>query len=305
MFVGIDVSKDRLDVHVRPSGDTFAVMHDSEGMAALIDKLRSLSPQLIVLEATGGLQNRVAAMLVAASLPTAVVNPRQVRDFAKATGRLAKTDALDAQAIAHFAEAIRPEPRPVSDEEAQVLQALVARRRQLVEMRVAEKNRRQQVQKPLLRKRLDDHITWLAEAIAEIDNDLDQHIKQSPAWRAKEDLLTSVPGIGNTIARTLIADLPELGTLTRKRIAALVGIAPFNRDSGKMRGKRSVTGGRATVRSSLFMATMVAIRYNKVIRTAYQHFLDAGKPKMVALVACMRKLLVILNAILRDHKQWA
>jgi len=303
MFVGIDVSKDRLDIHIRPSGDAFTVMHDGEGITALVERLGELRPELIVLEATGGLQTRVAATLAAAHLPTAVVNPRQVRDFARATGRLAKTDALDAEAIARFAEAVKPEPRPLSDEDGQALQALVARRRQLVEMRVAEKNRRQQV-KAQLRKRLDEHIEWLAQAIAELDTDIDDHIKGSPVWRAKEDLLVSVPGIGNTTARTLIADLPELGTLSRRRIAALVGLAPFNRDSGRMRGKRSISGGRVSVRNALFMATIASVRFNPVIRTTFQRLVAVGKPKMTAIVACMRKLLVILNAIMRDRTVW-
>jgi transposase len=305
MFVGIDVSKDHLDVHVRPSDDAFGVMHDAEGITALVERLRAAQPELIVLEATGGLQTRVAATLAAAGLPTAVVNPRQVRDFARAIGRLAKTDALDAEAIARFAEAVKPEPRPLSDEEGQALQALVARRRQLVEMRVAEKNRRQQTKDAQLRKGLDAHLEWLAQAIADLDKDIDDHIKGSPLWRAKEDLLVSVPGVGTTIARALIADLPELGTLSRRRIAALVGVAPFNRDSGKMRGRRSVYGGRASVRSSLFMATITAVRWNPAIRDAYQRLVEAGKPKMTAIVACMRKLLVILNAIMRDRTVWA
>ena len=305
MFVGIDVSKDRLDVHVRPLDDAFGVMHDAEGIATLVARLRELRPDLIVLEATGGLQTRVAATLAAASLPTAVVNPRQVRDFARAMGRLAKTDALDAEAIARFAEAVKPEPRPLSDEQGQALQALVARRRQLVDMRVAEKNRRQQVRGAQLLKGLDDHLEWLAQAIAELDNDIDDHIKGSPLWRAKEDLLVSVPGVGSTTARALIADLPELGTLSRRRIAALVGVAPFNRDSGRMRGKRSIAGGRASVRNSLFMATITAVRCNPAIKATYRRLVEAGKPKMTAIVACMRKLLVILNAIMRDHVVWA
>jgi len=305
MFVGIDVSKDRLDVHVRPLDDAFGVMHDAEGIATLVARLRELRPDLIVLEATGGLQTRVAATLAAASLPTAVVNPRQVRDFARAMGRLAKTDALDAEAIARFAEAVKPEPRPLSDEQGQALQALVARRRQLVDMRVAEKNRRQQVRGAQLLKGLDDHLEWLAQAIAELDKDIDDHIKGSPLWRAKEDLLVSVPGVGSTTARALIADLPELGTLSRRRIAALVGVAPFNRDSGRMRGKRSIAGGRASVRNSLFMATITAVRCNPAIKATYRRLVEAGKPKMTAIVACMRKLLVILNAIMRDHVVWA
>ena len=304
MFIGIDVSKDRLDVHIRPSGDAFSVMHDAEGIASLLDRLKGTRPELVVLEATGGLQTRIAASIAAAGLPTAVVNPRQVRDFARATGRLAKTDALDAEVIARFGEAVRPEVRPLSDEAGQALQALVARRRQLVEMRVAEKNRRSQIHDPKLRARLDEHLEWLAEAIAEIDREIEEHIKSSPIWRAKENLLTSVPGIGDTIARVLIADLPELGTLTRRRIAALVGVAPINRDSGTLRGRRYIAGGRPNVRSTLFMATLTAIRCNPPIKAAYQRLTAAGKPKMTALVACMRKLLVILNAMLRDNLAW-
>ena len=305
MFIGIDVSKDRLDVHIRPSGDAFSVMHDAEGIAALLGRLKGAAPVLVVLEATGGLQTRVAANIAAAGLPTAVVNPRQVRDFARATGRLAKTDALDAEVIARFAEAVRPDPRPLSDEAGQALQALVARRRQLVEMRVAEKNRRSQIRDLKLRSRLDEHLEWLAEAIAEIDREIEEHIRNSPIWRAKENLLTSVPGVGDTTARVLIADLPELGTLTRRRIAALVGVAPINRDSGTLRGRRYIAGGRPNVRSTLFMATMTAIRCNPAIKATYQRLIAAGKPKMTALVACMRKLLVILNAMLRDNLAWS
>jgi transposase len=280
-------------------------MHDAEGITSLVERLGKLGPELIVLEATGGLQTRIAATLAAAGLPTAVVNPRQVRDFARSTGRLAKTDALDAAAIAHFAEAIKPEPRPLSDEAGQALQALVARRRQLVEMRTAEKNRRQQIKDVQLCKGLDAHLEWLAQAIADLDNDLDDHIKRSPIWRAKEDVLISVPGVGSTTARVLIAELPELGTLSRRRIAALVGLAPFNRDSGRMRGKRSISGGRSSVRSSLYMATVTAVRWNPAIRSTYQRLVEAGKRKMTAIVACMRKLLVILNAMMRDNTLWA
>jgi transposase len=304
MFIGIDVSKDRLDVHIRPSGEAFSVMHDAEGISALLERLKLAEPTLVVLEATGGLQTRAAAGIAAAGLSTAVVNPRQVRDFARATGRLAKTDMLDAEIIARFAEAVRPEPRPLSDEAGQALQALVARRRQLVDMRVAEKNRRTQIRDPKLRDRLDEHLDWLAKAIAEVDQEMDDHIRNSPIWRAKEDLLTSVPGVGDKTARTLIADLPELGTLSRRQIAALVGLAPINRDSGTYRGKRHIAGGRSHVRAALYMATMTAIRCNAVIRDAYRRLVAAGKKRMTALVACMRKLLVILNAILRDNLAW-
>jgi transposase len=304
MFTGIDVSRDRLDVHVRPSGDAFSVAHNGEGIVVLLERLRQIAPVLVVLEATGGLQTRVAASIAAAGLPVAVINPRQVRDFARATGRLAKTDALDAEIIAHFAEVVRPEARMLSDEAGQALQALVARRRQLVEMRVAEKNRRSQMRDARLRARLDEHLNWLAEAIAEVDREIEDHIRKSPIWRAKEDLLTSVPGIGGTTARTLIADLPELGSLSRRKIAALVGVAPINRDSGAWRGRRHIAGGRPNVRTALFMATMTAIRCNPAIRAAYQRLTAAGKSKMTALVACMRKLLVILNAMLRDNLVW-
>src|ERR1700677_2394369 len=248
MFTGIDVSRDRLDVHVRPSGDAFSVAHTGEGIVALLERLRQIAPVLVVLEATGGLQTRVAASIAAAGLPVAVINPRQVRDFARATGRLAKTDALDAEIIAHFAEVVRPEARMLSDEAGQALQALVARRRQLVEMRVAEKNRRSQMRDARLRARLDEHLNWLPEAIAEVDREIEDHIRKSPIWRAKEDLLTSVPGIGGTTARALIADLPELGSLSRRKIAALVGVAPINRDSGAWRGRRHIAGGRPNVR---------------------------------------------------------
>lgn len=304
MFIGIDVSKDRLDVHERPSGDVFSVPHNAEGIAALLERFAQTSLELVVLEATGGLQTRVAASIAAAGLPVAVVNPRQVRDFARATGRLAKTDALDAEIIARFAEVVRPEVRTLSDEAGQALQALVARRRQLVDMRAAEKNRRSQMKDTKLRIRLDEHLDWLTEAIAEVDRQIEDHIHNSPIWRAKEDLLTSVPGIASTTARALIADLPELGKLTRRQIAALVGVAPFNRDSGSWRGQRHIAGGRPNVRTALYMATMTAIRCNPVIRATYQRLTAAGKKRMIALVACLRKLVVILNAMLRDNLAW-
>src|SRR5208282_1246192 len=254
IFVGIDVSKDRLDVHVRPSGEAFVVARDDKGLATLGERLRLRPPQLIVLEATGGLQVRVAGMLAAEGFAVAVVNPRQVRDFARALGRLAKTDRIDAETIALFAERIQPVPRALPDEQTRALQALVARRRQLVEMMVAEKQRRSQATNQGAKTSLQAHLDWLRKAIEEIDADLDGAVRASPLWRASEDLLRSVPGIGPVLTRTLLAELPELGRLTRRRITALVGLAPLNRDSGKMRGRRTIAGGRASVRHVLYMA---------------------------------------------------
>lgn len=303
-FVGIDVAKERLDVFLRPSGQAFVVPRDDKGLAELVERLGRHDIALVVLEATGGLQLRVAAALAQEGVPLAVVNPRQVRDFARASGRLAKTDRLDAEAIARFAEALKPAPRPLADAEQQHLAALVARRRQLIEMRVAEKNRRQQLRPSHLRRRLDEHLDWLAKAIEEIDQDLDDAVRDSPLWCVEEDLLQSVPGVGPVLSRTLLADLPELGRLNRRQIAALVGVAPFNRDSGTLRGRRRVWGGRAQVRASLYMATLAATRTNPAIAATYQRLINAGKPAKVALTACMRKLLTILNAIRRDQKPW-
>ena len=304
MYVGIDVAKDRLDVHIRPTGEAFAVARDGEGLAALTARLGELGPRLVVLEATGGFEVTVASALAAAKLPLAVVNPRQIRDFARATGKLAKTDALDAAAIAHFAEAIHPEPRPLPDEQAQALGELVARRRQVVEMIGAESQRRRQLTQRRLLRRIERHLAVLQEELSEIERELDDSIRGTPVWRENDDLLKSVPGIGPAIARTLLAELPELGTLDRKRIAALVGVAPLNRDSGTMRGRRTTWGGRATVRTALYMAALVASRHNPVITAFYQRLRAAGKPAKVALVACMHKLLLILNAILRDRRPW-
>lgn len=304
MFVGIDVAKDRLDVHVRPSGETFTVARDGEGLAALTERLMGLKPSLVVLEATGGFEVTVAAALGSAKLPLAVVNPRQIRDFARATGKLAKTDALDAAAIAHFAEAIQPEPRPIPDEQAQALGELVARRRQIVEMIVSETHRRRQMTQRLLLRQVDRHLAVLQEELSEIERELDDSIRGTPAWRANDDLLKSVPGIGNTTARTLLAELPELGTLDRKKISALVGVAPLNRDSGTMRGRRTTWGGRSSVRTALYMAALTATRHNPAIAAFYKRLRHAGKPPKVAIVACMRKLLTILNAILRDRRPW-
>lgn len=303
-FVGIDVSKDRLDVHVRPAGDAFGLPRNAVGLEQLVERLAAQSPALIVLEATGGFEVTVAAALAAAGLPLAVVNPRQIREFARSTGRLAKTDRLDAEAIALFAERIRPEPRPIADAEAQALGELVARRRQIVEMIGMESNRQHQARDPRLKARIQTHLAWLQQALADIDQEIDGHVRRSPVWRETEELLTSVPGIGKVTARTLLADLPELGQLGRRKLAALVGVAPINRDSGLWRGHRAIAGGRFAVRNVLYMATLTAIRWNPVIRAHYAQLRDRGRPAKVAIVACMRRLLTILNAMLRERTPW-
>lgn len=303
-FVGIDVSKAQLDVAVRPSGETWTVAHDEVGLSALVARLRTLAPTLIVVEATGGLEVVLAGALATAALPVAVVNPRQVRDFARSTGTLAKTDRLDAQSLAHFAEALRPPPRPLPDAQAQELSALLQRRRQLVEMLTAEKNRLPLAARRV-RPQLQAHITWLQHQITQFDDDLRALIRSSPLWRDKDDLLRSAPGVGPVLATTLVAALPELGTLTRQQIAALVGVAPLNRDSGTLRGRRTVWGGRAQVRTVLYMSTLVAVRHNPVLVAFYQRLRAAGKAPKVALTACMRKLLTILNAMLKHRTRWA
>ena len=304
IFVGIDVAKDGLDVHVLPSGEAFAVARDGKGLDELADRLGRLDVSLAVLEATGGYETTVAAALCAAGLPLAVVNPRQIRDFARATGRLAKTDALDAEAIARFAEAVRPEPRPMPDKQARALAELVARRRQIVEMMTAERNRRKRLASRRMIGSVDRVLAALRRELADLDSEIGDAIRQTPAWRRAENLLKSVPGVGDVTARTLIADLPKLGTLRRRQIAALVGIAPFNRDSGRMRGKRTVWGGRANVRATLYMAALVASKHNPVLKAFYQRLIADGKLKKVALTAVMRKLITILNAILSDQKPW-
>jgi transposase len=303
-FVGIDVAKNRLDVHLRPSDEAVALSRDGAGLEVLVERLVALRPALVVLEATGGFEVAVAGALAAAGLPLVVVNPRQIRDFARATGRLAKTDRLDAEAIARFAEAVQPAPRPVPSAAAQALGELVTRRRQLVEMITSEGQRRRQARDPRLGRRLQAHVTWLQKELAALETDLDDAVRGTPAWRAAEDLLASVPGIGKTSARTLIAELPELGSLDRRKIAALVGVAPVNRDSGTFRGRRMVMGGRASVRTALYMPTLTAIRHNPALQAFYQRLIGRGRPAKVAIIACMRKLLVILNAILRDHRPW-
>ncbi len=303
-FVGIDVAKDRLDVHLRPSGESFTVTRDGEGLVQLVDRLQRLAPRLVVMEATGGYETIVASAVAAAHLPLAVVNPRQIRDFARATGKLAKTDAIDAAAIAHFAEAIRPPARPIAEPEAQALGELVARRRQVIEMMVAERNRRRRATQRRVLQAIDRHLELLQTELSELDGDIDGAIRGSPAWQADADLLASVPGVGPATLRTLIAELPELGRLDRRKIAALVGVAPINRDSGTMRGRRSIAGGRPAVRTALFMAALVASRKNPVIAPYYAKLRAAGKTGKQALTACIRKLVVILNAILRDRKPW-
>jgi transposase len=304
LFVGIDVAKDRLDVHVRPSDETFRSGNDETGIPELIRRLASLGPTLIVLEATGGYEVPVVAALAGAGLPVAVVNPRQIRDFARATGQLAKTDRLDAGANARFAEAVRPAARPLATAAAAALSDLVARRRQLLDMLQAERNRHAQARDRRLQRRIKAHIDWLTRAISDVDRDLDTTIRSSPVWREKDDLLKSVPGIGGVAAHTLIADVPELGGLTRRQIAALIGVAPFSRDSGTLRGRRMISGGRPAVRRVLYMAALVAVRHNPVPAAFYDRLTAAGRPKKVALVAVMRKLLTILNAMLRDQRSW-
>ena len=305
VFIGIDVAKERLDVHLRPTGEALAVARDGDGLAALIERLAKLAPSLIVLEATGGFEATVAAALSAAGLPLVVVNPRQIRDFARATGRLAKTDRLDAEAIARFAEAVRPEPRALPDAAARHLGELVARRRQLIEMIGSESQRRRQLHEPKLVRGVDAHLVWLQKELARIETDVGDTVRGSPVWRAAEDLLVSVPGIGRTSARLLIAELPELGHLDRRQIASLVGVAPVNRDSGTFRGRRMVMGGRANVRKALYMPTLTAaIRFNPALQALYLRLTGRGKPAKVALTAAMRKLLTILNAILKSQTPW-
>jgi transposase len=304
IIVGIDVSKDRLDVVVRPSGETFAVDRNATGVAKLAARLRELLPHIVALEATGGFETVVAAGLGAAELPVAVVNPAQVRAFAKAIGQRAKTDPIDAGVIAHFAEATNLEPRPLPDEQTRLLADLVGRRRQIVAMMGAERQREQRLTAPRLRKSIARLVKALEKELASLDADIGDAVKGSPAWRAKEELLTSVPGIGPVISRTLVAELPELGQLSHKQIAALAGLAPFTRQSGKWRGKSFIGGGRTAVRAALFMGAMVAKKHNPILKAFFDRLVAAGKPKMVALIAVARKLLTILNAIVRDNQPW-
>ena len=302
-FVGIDVAKAQLDIALRPTGERWSVPNDEASIATLVAQLQAVAPTLIVLEATGGYQRAVVAALAAAGLPVVVANPRQTRDFAKATGQLAKTDALDARALAHFADAVRPTPRPVPDAQTEALRALLTRRRQLVAMRTAESNRLGTAPAPV-QADIEAHLAWLDQRLATLDDDLDTTLRASPVWRERDALYRSVPGIGPVSARTLLLDLPELGTLSRQRIAALAGVAPFNCDSGTMRGRRAIWGGRAPLRATLYMATLVAVRHNPVLKAFYERLLAAGKAKKVALTACMRKLLTILNAMVKHQTPW-
>lgn len=301
--VGIDVAKDRLDVVVRPGGEVFAVERNAAGLAQLCGRLGPLAPRIVALEASGGFETVAAAALAAAGLPVAVVNPAQVRAFAKAMGQRAKTDPIDAAVIAHFAEAIKLEPRPLPDAATRLLADLVARRRQIIEMIGAERQREKRAT-PRLEKSIARLVKALEKELTSVDTDIDDAVRGSPAWRDKENLLASVPGIGPTIARTLIAELPELGALDRKKIAALAGLAPFTRQSGQWRGRSFIGGGRTTVRTALFMGALVAKQHNPVLKTFFDRLIASGKPKMVALIAVARKLLTILNAILRDSRPW-
>jgi len=303
-FVGIDVSKAHLDVHVLPTGESFRVGHDDAGFVTLIARVRPFNPTVVVLEATGGYEVTVAAALAGVGLPVAVINPRQIRDFARATGQLAKTDALDARVIALFAEAVRPIARPLPDDQARALGDLVTRRRQLVDMLCAEQNRRRLLRDRGLQRYLEAHIAWLEDAISHLEGDLTTLIRSTPIWREADELLRSVPGVGRVTSSALIADLPELGHLDRRRIAALAGLAPVARDSGAFRGRRMIVGGRAHVRRILYMATVAAIKYNSVIRAFFHRLVAAGRPGKVAVIAAMRKLLTILNAMLRDRRPW-
>jgi len=303
-FAGIDVAKSQLDVALIDPAESWTVANDLEGIATLVERLQTLTPTLIVQEATGGFETDAAAALAAVGLPVVIANPRQVRDFARATGQLAKTDRIDAALLALFAQRVRPDPRPLPDDDALHFQAMLTRRRQIIEMLTAEKNRLGFARPQPIRKNIQKHIAWLERQLAQIDTDLTDAIRHSPVWRAKDDLLRSVPGVGPNLARTLIAELPELGHLNRKEIAALVGVAPLARDSGTFRGKRMVWGGRASVRTALFLSVWSAAKWNPLIRPFYQGLREHGKPPKVAQIACMRKLLTILNAMVRDGSPW-
>jgi len=304
IFIGIDISKTQMDVAIWDNEETWEFENEAAGWQEMVEIAKELKPSLIVVEASGGIEQRVVAELYLEELPIAIVNPTRVRNFARSTGQLAKTDKLDARLIAHFAQAVRPKVRPLRTAEQEHLNALVTRRRQVVQILTAEKNRRSTTHSTL-RKRLQQHIEWLNAELEGLDEEIEQYIKESPSWRKNAALLRSVPGVGPVTASTLLAALPELGTRNRQQIAALVGVAPLNKDSGKMRGKRRVFGGRAPVRRALYMATLVATRVNPVIRSFYEHLLAQGKEKKVALTACMRKLLVILNSMIRNQQTWS
>lgn len=304
VFIGIDVSKDKLDVAVRPTGEFMSFSNNEDGISCAVDFVKPLFPHLVILEATGGLETSAVAMLAEKGLPVVVINPRQIRDFAKATGKLAKTDVIDAHMIARFGEAVRPELRPLKGEEAQKLTALITRRRQIIGMITVEKNRLTSAPR-WTRKDIQANIAWLEKCLKRIDNDLQDLLKKSPVWREKNDILRSVPGVGPVLSVTLLSNLPELGALNRKEIAALVGVAPLNRDSGLFRGKRMIWGGRSAIRSVLYMSAVCAMRVNPAIKIFYERLRRAGKEGKVAITACMRKLLVILNAMIKNRTQWS
>ena len=303
IYVGIDVAKAQVDVAVRPVDEGWTVSNDDAGVRQLVSRLKTLEPVMVVLEASDGIELPLVASMALEELPVVVVNPRQVRDFARATGKLAKTDALDAAVLAHFGEAVKPPVRPLRDAETQALNSLAARRHQVMSMIVSEKNRLG-IAATAVCPRIEAHIEWLQRELDDLDRDLRQTLRQSPVWREKDDLLRTVPGVGEQISLTLLAYLPELGALDRRQIAALVGVAPFNRDSGTMRGRRTIWGGRARVRAALYMGALVATRHNPVIKDFYLRLSAAGKPKKLALTACMRKLLVILNSMLKHRSAW-
>lgn len=303
-FVGIDVSKSTLDVYIEPLGQTLHVAYDEAGVRQVVSRLKELGPALIVMEATGGLEVRIATELSVKGLPVAVINPRQARDFAKATGQLAKTDQVDAAVLAAFAKAIRPQARPLKDADTRALDDMVSRRRQLVDMRVQETLRLGTAASKPLEKSLNKHIAWLDKRIAEIDTDLTKRLCGSDAWRTKDDLLRGIPGVGAVTTLTMLAKCPELGTLNRREIASLTGVAPLANDSGKHRGKRFIWGGRADTRAVLYMATVSAIRCNDTIRAFAERLKNAGKPPKVVIVACMRKLLTIMNSMLKNNAPW-
>jgi transposase len=302
-FVGIDVSKETLDVAACPEQEHWVVSHDMRGIALLIERLERIAPALIVLEATGGLEMPVAAALAAAKLPVVVVNPRQTRDFAKATGKLAKTDSIDAHLLAQFAQAVRPSLRALKDPQTRELEALLGRRRQLLDIHTAEHNRLGSASRRVA-KDIQLHLRWLEKRLKDLDKELTRAIQDSPVWREQDNLLQGVPGVGPGLSRSLIAELPELGTLNRRKVAALTGVAPFNCDSGTLRGKRRIWGGRASLRAALYMATFNAVRCNPLIQPFYQRLIAAGKERKVAMVACMRKLLTILNAMVKNRTPW-
>jgi transposase len=304
VFVGLDVSKQKLDVAVRPQGRHFVTNNNDRGIKQLIKRLKALKPQLIVLEASGGYEFLVTAALAEAQLPVAMVNPQAVRKFAGATGKLAKTDKIDAQVLAHFAEALKPEPRPLPDQEQQLLKAALQRRLQVVKMIGQEKNRLEKTFITTLKQDIQAHLTWLQQRLEQLDRDLNDQIRNSPLWRERNRLLQSIPGVGPIIARAIMAQLPEVGMLPGKKAVALVGVAPYNRDSGRFRGKRMIRGGRSHLRHMLYMAAVVASRFNPVIRTFYQRLLAAGKPKKLALTACMHKLVLIINSMVKHNQPW-